>query len=92
MKDCIQTSESRTLKQFDEEVLSFHEAAAKLTKIITKLKGNSGPDNLANAEEMISSRVMHGSKVNAQELKELLSEVYYIKIGAFYEEKSAILP
>lgn len=53
-------------------MLNFHEAAASTLKIVGKLKGSSDEDSLDNAMEMVSCRVIHGTKVDAEQLKELL--------------------
>lgn len=60
------------LRKLDKEMLNFHEAAASTLKIVGKLKGSSDEDSLDNAMEMVSCRVIHGTKVDAEQLKELL--------------------
>lgn len=73
-------------------MLDFHEAAASTLKAMGKLRGSSEDDSLDNAMEIINCRVIHGSKVDQEQLKELLREVYFVKVGAHHEDSRVELP
>ena len=53
-------------------------------KILSKLKNSSSEDTFSNASEIVNSQIYHGSKVDIAKLKELLREVYYIKLGRMH--------
>lgn len=91
LADCLQLAQTALLRDLDKQMLDFHEAAASTLKAVGKLRGSS-EDSLDNAMEIINCRVLHGSKVDQEQLKELLREVYFVKVGANHEDSRVELP
>lgn len=92
IRDCLQQAEAELLRNLDRQMLDFHEAAASTLKAVSRLKGSCDEDSLDNAMEVASCRVIHGSKVDPEQLRELLREVFFVKVGANHEDSRAELP
>ena len=71
-------------------MLQYHETASNTIKAIAKFKGSPPADQIQNALEMIKCKVMYGSKVDQEKLIQLLSQVYYVKVGVLPNEDSKL--
>lgn len=90
--DSIQSYEADIVRKFDQDILNFHESAAKTVNLLSKLKGNVPEETITSAEEALNCQLFAGTKVDGEKLKELLREVYYLKIGTTNENSKAELP
>jgi len=57
------------LRQFDEDILNFHEGAFKTINILSKFKENAADDSIDNAEELLNCQVFDGTKIDREKIK-----------------------
>lgn len=69
LMDSIQTYETDIVRKFDQDILNFHESAAKTINLLSKLKGNSPEETFASAEEALNCQLFAGTKVDGEKLK-----------------------
>jgi hypothetical protein len=67
--DSIQSYEADILRNFDQEILNFHETAAKTINLLSKLKGNTPEETIASTEEALNCQLFAGTKVDGEKLK-----------------------
>lgn len=90
--DSIQSYEADIVRKFDQDILNFQESAAKTLNLLSKLKSTAPEEIFVSAEEALNCHLFAGTKVDGEKLKELLREVYYLKIGTTNENSKAELP
>ena len=57
------------MRQFDEDILNFHEGAFKTINLLSKLKENAADDTIDNAEELLNCQVFDGTKIDREKIR-----------------------